>query len=158
LHRFRGIRPLTKVHEFQPCITQDRADLLELFPIARPQNNPWSHELFLPRVNSRQHTVDSRRNRARSQDRAWRRRLVLPSILNSLFSRTVYCMLSTVYFLRRRPSMKSTLHFSCLVVLFFGATASWCQVPEDLADKKDFRALRIASTDPKFKNADYRRI
>jgi hypothetical protein len=32
------------------------------------------------------------------------------------------------------------------------------QVPPDLADKKDFRALRLASTDPKFKNADYRRI
>jgi hypothetical protein len=32
------------------------------------------------------------------------------------------------------------------------------QVPEDLAERKDFRALRIASTDPKFKNADFRRI
>jgi hypothetical protein len=32
------------------------------------------------------------------------------------------------------------------------------QVPEDLAEAKDFRALRIASTDPKFKNADFRRI
>src|SRR5207253_10418897 len=32
------------------------------------------------------------------------------------------------------------------------------QVPLNLADKKDFRALRLASTDPKFKNADYRRI
>ena len=32
------------------------------------------------------------------------------------------------------------------------------QVPEDLPQRKEFRALRLASTDPKFKNADYRRI
>jgi hypothetical protein len=32
------------------------------------------------------------------------------------------------------------------------------QVPDDLAERKEFRALRIASTDPKFKNADFRRI
>src|SRR6516164_9193144 len=32
------------------------------------------------------------------------------------------------------------------------------QVPDDLAERKDFRALRLASTDPKFKNADFRRI
>jgi hypothetical protein len=51
------------------------------------------------------------------------------------------------------------------VVLAAGivAIATWAipllaQVPEDLAERKDFRALRIASTDPKFKNADFRRI
>jgi hypothetical protein len=37
-------------------------------------------------------------------------------------------------------------------------TPAWSQVPESLANPKNFRALRIASTDPKFKNADYRRI
>jgi len=32
------------------------------------------------------------------------------------------------------------------------------QVPANLAAKKDFRAFRLASTDPNFKNADYRPI
>jgi hypothetical protein len=53
------------------------------------------------------------------------------------------------------------LRQSCLALL--ALLAAWplplpAQVPEDLADPKPFRALRLASTDPKFKNADYRRI
>src|SRR5207245_8169406 len=44
------------------------------------------------------------------------------------------------------------------LVVLLTAAPLWAQVPLDLADKKDFRALRLASTDPKFKNADYRRI
>ena len=44
-------------------------------------------------------------------------------------------------------------------LLLVGVMASLeAQVPLDLATPKPFRALRIASTDPKFKNADYRRI
>jgi hypothetical protein len=45
-----------------------------------------------------------------------------------------------------------------IVFLLVAAASLRAQVPLDLADKKDFRALRLASTDPKFKNADYRRI
>ena len=44
------------------------------------------------------------------------------------------------------------------LLLFNGATQIAAQVPDDLADAKEFRAFRIASTDPKFKNADFRRI
>ena len=44
-----------------------------------------------------------------------------------------------------------------LLLLGF-ADRAWAQVPLDLAARKPFRALRLASTDPKFKNADYRRI
>jgi hypothetical protein len=45
-----------------------------------------------------------------------------------------------------------------LAVLLAAAGPLTAQVPEDLPQKKDFRALRLASTDPKFKNADFRRI
>ena len=44
------------------------------------------------------------------------------------------------------------------VFLFGVANPLHAQVPDDLPERKDFRALRIASTDPKFKNADFRRI
>jgi hypothetical protein len=45
-----------------------------------------------------------------------------------------------------------------LLVLIAAAAPLRGQVPEDLGQKKDFRALRISSTDPRFHNADYRRI
>jgi hypothetical protein len=45
------------------------------------------------------------------------------------------------------------------VLLCLASTAiARAQVPEDLPAAKPFRALRLSSTDPKFKNADYRRI
>src|SRR5579871_2781004 len=47
---------------------------------------------------------------------------------------------------------------ACLGSLLAVTATLWAQVPLDLADKKDFRALRLASTDPNYKNADYRRI
>jgi hypothetical protein len=46
----------------------------------------------------------------------------------------------------------------CWFLLLGAGLPLRAQVAEDLADKKDFRALRLASTDPKFRNADYRRI
>src|SRR5690348_7703209 len=45
-----------------------------------------------------------------------------------------------------------------LLMLLAAAGPLAAQVPDDLADKKEFRALRLASTDPKFKNADSRKI
>ncbi|HLN26240.1 MAG TPA: glycoside hydrolase family 172 protein [Gemmataceae bacterium] len=55
--------------------------------------------------------------------------------------------------MRLRRGVISTL------VSLLGLTSALCaQIPEDLAGKKDFRAFRLASTDPKFKNGDYRRI
>ena len=55
--------------------------------------------------------------------------------------------------------MRLTLYFGWHIVLLLAATsAARAQVPLDLADKKDFRALRLSSTDPKFKNADFRHI
>ena len=55
--------------------------------------------------------------------------------------------------------MRLTLYFGWHIVLLLAATAPLrAQVPLDLADKKDFRALRLSSTDPKFKNADFRHI
>jgi len=51
-----------------------------------------------------------------------------------------------------RPSIWS------LVLLFSVPTLLPAQALSELADRKDFRALRLASTDPKLKNADYRRI
>jgi hypothetical protein len=45
-----------------------------------------------------------------------------------------------------------------VIVLTAGPGLLCAQVPADLAQVKNFRALRLASTDPKFKNADYRRI
>ncbi len=55
--------------------------------------------------------------------------------------------------------MRVLLAFGWASVLLFAAAAPvWAQVPGDLAEKKDFRSLRIASTDPKLKNADYRCI
>jgi hypothetical protein len=53
--------------------------------------------------------------------------------------------------------MRTALRFWPLLVLLVPSPVR-AQVPLDLAEKKDFRALRIASTDPNFKNADYRRI
>jgi hypothetical protein len=50
------------------------------------------------------------------------------------------------------------LLFRALVVLLFVTAPLEAQVPLNLAQKKNFHALRLASTDPKFKNADYRRI
>jgi hypothetical protein len=54
--------------------------------------------------------------------------------------------------------MRVTFLIPGLVVLLGAAIPLIAQVPDDLAEPKDFRALRIASTDPKFKNADFRRI
>jgi hypothetical protein len=45
-----------------------------------------------------------------------------------------------------------------LAVLLAAAACVRAQVPEDLPAKKEFRALRLSSADPKHKNADYRRI
>jgi hypothetical protein len=45
-----------------------------------------------------------------------------------------------------------------LAVLLAAAVPLAAQVPEDLPGAKPFRALRLASTDPNFKNADFRRI
>jgi hypothetical protein len=45
-----------------------------------------------------------------------------------------------------------------LAVLLAAAVPLAAQVPEDLAARKEFRALRLSSADPKHKNADYRRI
>jgi hypothetical protein len=53
--------------------------------------------------------------------------------------------------------MKGQVGFGWLILLA-AAELARAQVPLDLAAPKPFRALRIASTDPKFKNADYRRI
>jgi hypothetical protein len=44
------------------------------------------------------------------------------------------------------------------LLFLLAAEPVWAQVPLDLAAKKEFRALRLASTDPKFKNADYQLI
>jgi hypothetical protein len=44
------------------------------------------------------------------------------------------------------------------LVLLLAGEPLRAQVPLDLAAKKEFRALRLSSTDPRFKNADYRRI
>jgi hypothetical protein len=53
----------------------------------------------------------------------------------------------------------ATPRWSGCVALWLATVAPLAaQVPEDLAQPKNFRALRIASTDPRFKNADYRRI
>ena len=46
----------------------------------------------------------------------------------------------------------------CLVFLSASATALTAQVPEDLAEPKKFRALRLSSTDPNFHNGDSRPI
>src|SRR5947209_16263436 len=55
--------------------------------------------------------------------------------------------------------MKATLRLGVLVALTIAVSIpAHAQVPANLAEKKDFRALRLASTDPKFKNADFRRI
>jgi len=43
-------------------------------------------------------------------------------------------------------------------VLLAVSTPLHAQIPEDLAHKKEFRALRLSSTDPRFKNCDYRHI
>ncbi len=47
--------------------------------------------------------------------------------------------------------------WSLLLILVSGMAAQ-AQVPENLPARKNFRALRIASTDPRFKNGDFRRI
>ena len=48
---------------------------------------------------------------------------------------------------------------ACLwILLFVTGGPLRAQVPDNLASPKRFRALRLASTDPNFKNADYRRI
>ncbi|HEY2147151.1 MAG TPA: glycoside hydrolase family 172 protein, partial [Pirellulales bacterium] len=47
---------------------------------------------------------------------------------------------------------------SLFASLVFSAASSHAQVPENLAKPKAFRALRIASTDPKFHNGDFRPI
>jgi hypothetical protein len=57
--------------------------------------------------------------------------------------------------MRILPPAAWLLYLPALLIISLPSPA---QVPEDLADKKDFHALRIASTDPKFRNADYRRI
>jgi hypothetical protein len=54
--------------------------------------------------------------------------------------------------------MRIQLALSACVVLFVSALELQAQVPEDLAQPKKFRALRISSTDPKFHNADSRPI
>jgi hypothetical protein len=54
--------------------------------------------------------------------------------------------------------MNGPLRFGGWVLLLAAAAPLRAQVPEDLPDRKEFRSFRIASTDPKFKNADYRRI
>jgi hypothetical protein len=45
-----------------------------------------------------------------------------------------------------------------LALLLAAAVPLRAQLPEDLAQKKDFHALRLSSADPQHKNADYRRI
>ncbi|HEV3263359.1 MAG TPA: glycoside hydrolase family 172 protein [Gemmataceae bacterium] len=45
-----------------------------------------------------------------------------------------------------------------LGLLLAMACACHAQVPANLAQKKNFRALRLSSTDPKFKNGDWRHI
>jgi hypothetical protein len=56
--------------------------------------------------------------------------------------------------------MTAPLRFAWPLFALLAAAGTLCaQVPpEDLAQKKDFWALRLSSTDPQFKNADYRRI
>ncbi len=54
--------------------------------------------------------------------------------------------------------MTGRLRWGFALVLLAAAVAGRAQVPENLADAKDFRALRLSSTDPKFHNADYRHI
>lgn len=46
----------------------------------------------------------------------------------------------------------------CLLLGLAATAPLGAQVPEDLAARKEFRALRLSSTDPKFHNADYRPI
>jgi hypothetical protein len=55
-----------------------------------------------------------------------------------------------------RPTLSIAIGFLTSLLLFAGALQA--QVPEDLAQAKAFRALRISSTDPKFKNGDFRPI
>ena len=52
----------------------------------------------------------------------------------------------------------ASITVSLFASLVFAAASSQAQVPENLAQPKAFRALRIASTDPKFKNGDFRPI
>src|SRR5438132_11466574 len=59
---------------------------------------------------------------------------------------------------RREILMKNGVFAAGIVTVATWVFSLHAQVPEDLPERKDFRALRIASTDPKFKNADFRRI
>src|SRR5438552_3695469 len=52
-----------------------------------------------------------------------------------------------------RLTLSIAIGFLALLSLF--AAPLQAQVPEDLAQPKSFRALRISSTDPKFKNGDF---
>lgn len=54
--------------------------------------------------------------------------------------------------------MKAACCFLGVILGMAAVGTVHAQVPLDLANKKDFRALRIASTDPHFRNADFRRI
>jgi hypothetical protein len=54
--------------------------------------------------------------------------------------------------------MNRILRTAWFLLPLVATTPARAQALQELADPKDFRALRIASTDPKFKNADYRRI
>ena len=54
--------------------------------------------------------------------------------------------------------MRMTWFLAGVVTLLSMTVALHAQVPGDLAQPKTFRAYRLSSTDPKFKNADYRPI
>src|SRR5262249_39733793 len=77
-------------------------------------------------------------------------------------------LLSPLYVSRHAPAahfnrtqekaMQPLVRCTGLLALLLVLPPLKAQLPANLANKKDFRALRLASTDPKFKNADYRRI
>jgi hypothetical protein len=59
---------------------------------------------------------------------------------------------------KRDSPRRFSVAIGFLTLLPLAAAPALAQVPEDLAQPKAFRALRISSTDPKFKNGDFRPI
>src|SRR5207245_2151791 len=87
------------------------------------------------------------------------KQLVPFSLSSALRSAITFCVqLRSLRVFNLEETMTTTLRLGWPLLLLIFASPLRAQLPLDLADKKDFRALRLASTDPKFKNDDYRRI